>query len=114
MRISVTGSRTMRFVIYGAGGIGGVLGGRLAQHGHEVALIARGEHAAVTRERGLRVESPDAEVTISLETVTSPQEIAWNDGDVVLLAMKSQDTFAALHELVPLVPSDTPVVCVQN
>jgi len=26
----------VRFVVYGAGAIGGVLGGRLAEHGHEV------------------------------------------------------------------------------
>ena len=32
----------MRFVILGAGAIGGVIGGRLAQHGHDVLLIARG------------------------------------------------------------------------
>ena len=30
----------MRFVVFGAGGIGGVVGARLAQHGHDVALIA--------------------------------------------------------------------------
>ena len=29
----------MRFVVYGAGAIGGVVGGRLAQHGHDVLLI---------------------------------------------------------------------------
>ena len=32
----------MRYVIYGAGAIGGTIGGRLFQHGHDVALIARG------------------------------------------------------------------------
>ena len=36
----------MRFVIYGAGGIGGVIGGRLHQAGQDVVLIARGEHLA--------------------------------------------------------------------
>ena len=33
----------MRFVVYGAGAIGGVLGGRLHEAGHEVVLIARGD-----------------------------------------------------------------------
>jgi NAD(P)-dependent dehydrogenase (short-subunit alcohol dehydrogenase family) len=32
----------MRFIVYGAGAIGGAIGGRLAQHGNEVVLIARG------------------------------------------------------------------------
>ena len=35
----------MRYVVYGAGAIGGTIGGRLFQHGHDVVLIARGAHA---------------------------------------------------------------------
>ena len=41
----------MRYVIYGAGAIGGTIGARLAQHGREVALIARGPHLEALRER---------------------------------------------------------------
>jgi 2-dehydropantoate 2-reductase len=104
----------MRIVVFGAGGIGGVLGGRLAQHGQQVVLIARGEHEAVMRAQGLRIESPDGAVTVPVDTATAPGEVAWKDGDVVLLAMKSQDTFAALADLAGLVPPETPIVCVQN
>lgn len=104
----------MRFVVYGAGGIGGVLGARLFEHGHEVVLIARGAHGEAIRERGLVIESPDATVTLRIDTVATPGEVAWKDGDVVLLTMKSQDTAAALDELVDLVARATPVVCVQN
>jgi 2-dehydropantoate 2-reductase len=43
----------MRFVVYGAGAIGGVVGGRLFEHGHDVTLIARGEHLRVVRSVGL-------------------------------------------------------------
>ena len=50
----------MRFVVYGAGAIGGVIGARLHQHGHEVVLIARGAHLEAIRARGLRIESADA------------------------------------------------------
>jgi len=50
----------MRFVIFGAGAVGGVVAGRLAQHGHAVVLITRGAHGAAIRERGLRLESPVA------------------------------------------------------
>ncbi|MFI5053850.1 MAG: 2-dehydropantoate 2-reductase N-terminal domain-containing protein, partial [Acidimicrobiia bacterium] len=49
----------MRYVVYGAGAIGGVVGGRLAQHGHDVVLIARGGHHDALHDAGLRVESPD-------------------------------------------------------
>ena len=42
--------RFMRFVVVGAGAIGGVLGGRLHQHGHDVVLVARGEHHDAIRD----------------------------------------------------------------
>ena len=104
----------MRFVVYGAGGIGGVLGGRLFEHGHEVVLIARGAHGEAIRERGLIVESADATVTLRIEAVTTPDQVAWKEDDVVLLAMKSQDTADALEALADVVPRTMPIVCVQN
>ena len=104
----------MRFVVYGAGGIGGVLGGRLFENGHEVVLIARGEHGETIRRQGLRVETPEHTVTLRIPTELHPGGVDWRDGDVVLLTMKSQDTEAALVDLVPLVPPATAVVCLQN
>ena len=53
------GSAGRRFVVYGAGAIGGVLGARLFAAGHAVVLIARGAHLAAIHADGLRVESPD-------------------------------------------------------
>jgi 2-dehydropantoate 2-reductase len=47
----------VRIAVYGAGGVGGYFGGRLAQAGAEVHFIARGAHLQALRERGLRVRS---------------------------------------------------------
>jgi 2-dehydropantoate 2-reductase len=104
----------MRFIVYGAGGVGGVVGGRLAQHGHSVALIARGRHYEAVRDRGLRVESPDDVVTLELPVFDRPDHVAFAKNDVVLLAVKSQDTLAALDQLAAVAPSDVPIVCMQN
>ena len=110
----------MRYIIYGAGGIGGVVGARLAQHGHEVVLIARGRHASVIRERGLHLESPDGTVVLRLPVVESPAEIEFvarrgsDRGDVVMIAVKSQDTAAALDALAVVAPPVLPIVCLQN
>ena len=49
-----------RFIVFGAGAIGGVVGARLAQAGHDVALVARGAHKEVIERDGLRIEDPDA------------------------------------------------------
>ena len=49
----------MRFVVLGTGAVGGVVGGRLHQHGHEVVFIARPIQAAAIRNEVLRIESPE-------------------------------------------------------
>jgi 2-dehydropantoate 2-reductase len=105
---------TVRFVVYGAGAIGGVLGGRLFQHGHDVVLVARGAHLDAIRAHGLTLESPDDRVTLDVDAVGAPAEIAFRPDDVVVLCMKSQDTVPALDALVATAPSSIPVVCAQN
>jgi 2-dehydropantoate 2-reductase len=103
-----------RFVVYGAGAVGGVLGARLAEHGHEVVLIARGRHYDAIRERGLRVESPDAAVISNVPVVDYPARLSWTADDIVLLTMKTQDVSLALRELAAIVPPRLPIVCLQN
>jgi 2-dehydropantoate 2-reductase len=105
----------MRFVVFGAGAIGGVVSGRLLQHGHEVGLIARGEHGRAIAASGLRVESPDGSITLRPPCVVDwPGEIDWRPDDIVLLAMKSQDTTGAVSDLALCAPASVPVVCLQN
>lgn len=100
--------------MYGAGAVGGVVGGRLTQHGHDVTLIARGPHLAAIRARGLRVDSPGGSVTIEVPAFGHPGEVTWRGDEVVLLAMKSQHTAAALPELRDAAPPTIAVVCLQN
>src|SRR5262249_32705363 len=92
----------------------GVLGARLHQAGHEVALIARGAHHAAIRDRGLRFESPDGVVDLPIAVHADPATVGIEAGDVVLLAMKSQDTEAALGALAACAPVDIAIVCAQN
>jgi 2-dehydropantoate 2-reductase len=102
----------MRFIIYGAGAIGGAIGGRLFQYGHDVVLIARGAHYETMRDRGLRLVDPDAEVTLSVPVADRPGSV--DEGDVVILAMKTQDTAAAVRALAEAAPPGIAVVCAQN
>jgi 2-dehydropantoate 2-reductase len=104
----------MRFVVYGAGAIGGAIGGRLFEAGHDVTLVARGDHLRALRDEGLTLASPDGSTTLRPPAVGHPAEAGLRDGDVVILAMKSQDTAAALAALVPHAPPGVRVLCVQN
>jgi 2-dehydropantoate 2-reductase len=104
----------MRYVVFGAGAIGAVVGGRLSQAGYDVTLIARGAHLEALCARGLRLESPAGTDTIPVAAVGHPREISWGSGQVVLMAVKSQHTPAALVELATVAPPETPIVCLQN
>jgi len=104
----------MGYVVFGAGAIGAVVGGRLSQAGFDVTLIARGAHLEALQARGLRLESPASTDTVRVAAVGHPREIDWRANHVVLMAMKSQHTVAALSELAAVAPPETPIVCLQN
>ncbi|HEY5155609.1 MAG TPA: 2-dehydropantoate 2-reductase N-terminal domain-containing protein, partial [Acidimicrobiales bacterium] len=57
----------MRFVVVGAGAIGGVVGGRLVQAGHDVVLVARGAHADVMSRGGLTLRSPEGDAIVEVQ-----------------------------------------------
>jgi 2-dehydropantoate 2-reductase len=104
----------VRFVVYGAGAIGGVVGARLFQHGYDVALIARGAHYEAIRDRGLRIRSPIDDLTLPIPVVDHPSRLSLTADDVVFLAVKSQDTTGACEALAACAPPDLAVACFQN
>ena len=104
----------MRYVIYGAGAVGGVTAARLAQSGQDVVAIARGAHLDAMRERGLVLESPDERLTLRVPVAGHPREVDWRENDVVLLTMKTQHTEGALEDLRAAAGDAVPVVCAQN
>ncbi len=105
---------TMRFIIYGAGGIGGTIGACLHQHGEKVLLIARGAHLEKIRADGLNYKTPLGSTMLPIPCAGHPSEIEFTDDDVVLLTMKSQDTRDALNALRDAAGEDIPVICCQN
>ena len=104
----------MRYIIYGAGAVGGTIGGKLFQSGHDVLLIARGDHLHAVRERGLRLRTPHGDDHLPLRVVGAPGEVDFASSDVVVLTMKTQDTEAGLRVLEAAAPADVPVICAQN
>jgi 2-dehydropantoate 2-reductase len=104
----------VRFVVYGAGAIGGTVGARLHQSGHDVLLIARGAHHDAIAAGGLTFETPEERVTLPIAVAPDPASAAISGDDVVLLTMKGQDTEDALDALRAAAGTETPVVCMQN
>ena len=103
----------LRIVIYGAGAIGGVLGGLLAFSGTPVIMIGRTNNVDAIRKNGLKLFTTAGTHLVQLPAVTAPGKIGFNPTDVVFLCVKGQDTDSAVRELSAVV-QDVPVFCFQN
>ncbi|MEU0783607.1 2-dehydropantoate 2-reductase N-terminal domain-containing protein [Streptomyces sp. NPDC006173] len=112
----------MRYIIIGAGAVGGAIGGRLAEAGHEVVLVARGAHLRALRADGLRLVTPEGPRVHRLPAVEKPAELGeLRPDDVLVLTVKTQDGEAVLRDWGPApvagggsAAERLPVVCAQN
>ena len=95
----------MRIIIYGAGGIGGVIGAQLFQGGIDTILIARGDHLRVIQKHGLFYRTPHQDIALPIPVVDHPSKIEFRENDVVMLTMKSQHTETAWRILVCMITS---------
>jgi len=103
----------MRFLIWGAGAIGGTLGAYLARAGGDITLVdTLVQHVdAITRE-GLRVRGPIDEFTVRVPAFT-PQSLT-GTWDAIILATKAHHTDAAVRALLPHLTAGGCVVSAQN
>jgi 2-dehydropantoate 2-reductase len=102
----------MRFVIVGAGAIGGYLGARMARAGLDVTLVARGAHLAAMQARGLRVRG--AEGDFEARPAVTGDLASVGAADVVILGVKAHSLTELAPRLRPLLAADTAVVSTQN
>lgn len=92
----------MRYVIIGAGAIGGTVAGRLAEHSspHPPLLIARGDNLAAIADAGLRLRSAASDLRIRVPHASGPDRVTLRTDDVLVLATKTQQALAALTDWV--------------
>ncbi len=103
----------MRIAVFGAGGVGGYFGGRLAQAKEEVIFIARGAHLQAISERGLRVESLKGDFTVyPAQAVGDPLTVG--PVDAILVAVKAWQVPEAAEEMRAMISPHTVVVPLQN
>jgi 2-dehydropantoate 2-reductase len=106
----------LRYIIYGAGGVGSVVGGFLHLAGKEVVLVARPAHVKAIKESGLSLISPRGRFKLDIPAVTGAEDLGpFREDDMVLLTAKSQHTHICLGELKAAgAPEDLAVCCMQN
>ena len=106
-------SSSISVAVVGAGGTGGYYGGALARAGNQVTMVARGPHLAAIRATGLQVNTVllgdfhlDVDATDDMSSV--------GPVDLVIFAVKSYGTNAAIRDMGPLVGDDTMIISTQN
>ncbi len=103
----------MRFLVWGAGAIGGTIGAHLARAGHDVAVVdADADHVRAMNASGLRVTGPLADFTVRMPAF-APRDIT-GDWETVVLATKAHHTAHALDQLRPHIAPHGCVVSAQN
>jgi 2-dehydropantoate 2-reductase len=102
----------MRFLVLGAGAVGGYFGGRLAEAGRDVTFLVRGARATLLAAHGLKVASPLGDFTVPVKVATADR--VGGPYDVVLLTAKHYDLDTAIAAIRPGVGPDTAILPLLN
>jgi 2-dehydropantoate 2-reductase len=108
----------MNIAVLGAGAIGLVFGGFLANNGHQVSLLGREEHMKPINDRGLLIEGiwGNHLITNIKGYTTIPQllEDVASHCDLALLTVKTYDTETVLKAFRNAIPRPVLTVSLQN
>jgi len=102
----------MNVMVLGAGGIGGMVGGRLAQHGCDVTFLVRERRKAQLDLDGLCIESPQGNAKLQVKSIL--QANASTTPDLVLLTCKAYDLDSAIEAIRPAMGPNTAVLPLLN
>ena len=103
----------MEILVYGIGGVGGYFGGKLANAGFNVSMIARGEHLKAIQKHGLEVESINGNFKVKPKLATDTiSEVP--QPDLVILGVKSWQIPSVASELKSVIGENTLVLPLQN
>jgi 2-dehydropantoate 2-reductase len=117
---------SLHITVIGAGAIGGWVGGRLAQGGHQVTLVGRQSLADAVSTHGLRLHFPVTNDTLpgngmskvtvkDIQVVTSVADAAAHGPfDLALFTVKTYDTDAAIAEMMSADLGRPAILSLQN
>ena len=107
----------MKVLIFGAGGVGSVVGAFLARTGHDVTLLGRSWHLDVIEKQGLIVTGIWGDYRVkAFDLYRNVEEIRAKQPsfDLIILTVKSYDTENAVRELLPFMQENTTLLSLQN
>ena len=103
-----------RFIIIGAGALGSLMGGYLAEAGHPVHLVARPDHAERIRQDGLAIKGVRGERRVRVSAGDRLESAGSAEGAIVFLTCKAQDVAALAGQVAARWGPEVPTVCWQN
>ncbi len=104
----------MKICVVGAGAIGGLMGVRLAQTGHEVSLIARGPHLRAIQFDGLQLHSAEGDVFKASDLEATDDLRTLEPQDLVILALKAHQIESVVDSLPAVLGPETMILTTQN
>lgn len=108
-------NRVNNFLVFGAGAIGSVVGGFLAQSGQKVTLFGRKQHIDAIRKEGLRISGIWGEHRMkNLSCYSELKGLTNHNYDTIFFSVRAYDTTNALRQIAPLVAENTLVISLQN
>ncbi len=103
----------MKFLVVGAGALGGYFGGRLLEAGQDVTFLVRAGRAAQLKEHGLRISSPKGDLTLAAPPHLLSEQIAQHY-DVIIVGCKAYDLDATMGSFAAAVGPNTAILPVLN
>jgi 2-dehydropantoate 2-reductase len=102
------------YLVMGAGALGSVFGGLLAEQGHEVTFVGLDDHLLAMQKKGLSVTGLWGEHHIHKVRAFYGTEGLTGTFDSVLLSVKSYHTSQVIRQALPFMREDTLVFSIQN
>jgi 2-dehydropantoate 2-reductase len=103
----------MKFLVVGAGALGGYFGGRLLEAGQDVTFLVRAGRAAQLRQHGLRISSPRGDLTLAAPPHLLSEQLTQHY-DVIIVGCKAYDLDATMESFAAAVGPDSAILPVLN
>ncbi|KAF1680974.1 MULTISPECIES: ketopantoate reductase family protein [Bacillus] len=97
----------MKFLVVGAGGVGGYIGGRLAEKGNDVTFLVRQKRAEQLKETGLVIHSEEGEVSFQPSLISAGET---GHFDVVIIASKAYSLGQVIDDVKPFIDRESIII----
>ena len=105
----------MKVCIYGAGAIGGWIGVHLAQTGHQISVVARGDTLQALQKNGLQcIQTQVPEKILCAQVSASANPADLGPQDLVIVAVKAPSMCDIANNMAPLLAPHTMVMPAMN